>query len=154
MTDQGDTDEASAGSERVFRAEIVDRLYDVALDPIRLEELVDVWEGRLGRLDTRPGAGEPLEDPDIEAHVRRATVFLDRYEATRGAEARRSVLEQVPRSAAFLSDGGPQIAAFNRAAAVAFGLREEAPLLRHLAQEGRRLQAKYARKNREFGEDW
>ena len=33
-------------------------------------------------------------------------------------------------------------------------LREEAPLLRHLAQEGRRLQAKYARKNREFGEDW
>jgi len=33
-------------------------------------------------------------------------------------------------------------------------LREEAPLLRHLAREGRRLQAKYARKNREFGEDW
>lgn len=33
-------------------------------------------------------------------------------------------------------------------------LREEAPLLRHLAQEGRRLQAKYARKNREFGEGW
>lgn len=33
-------------------------------------------------------------------------------------------------------------------------LRDEAPLLRHLAQEGRRLQAKYARKNREFGEDW
>ena len=33
-------------------------------------------------------------------------------------------------------------------------LREEAPLLRHLAQECRRLQAKYARKNREFGEDW
>ena len=97
MTDQGDTDETSAGSERVFRAEIVDRLYDVALDPIRLEELVDVWEGRLGRLDARPGAPEPLEDPDIEAHVRRATVFLDRYEATRGAEARRSVLEQVPR---------------------------------------------------------
>lgn len=33
-------------------------------------------------------------------------------------------------------------------------LREEAPLLRHLAREGQRLQAKYARKNREFGEDW
>ena len=31
---------------------------------------------------------------------------------------------------------------------------DEAPLLRHLAQEGRSLQAKYARKNREFGEDW
>lgn len=33
-------------------------------------------------------------------------------------------------------------------------LREEAPLLRHLAREGQRLQEKYARKNREFGEDW
>lgn len=33
-------------------------------------------------------------------------------------------------------------------------LREEALLLRHLAREGQRLQAKYARKNREFGEDW
>ncbi|GAB1367692.1 lipopolysaccharide core heptose(I) kinase RfaP [Azonexus hydrophilus] len=33
-------------------------------------------------------------------------------------------------------------------------LREEAPLLRHLARESQRLQAKYARKNREFGEDW
>ena len=69
-----------------------------------------------------------LEDAEIEAHLRRATVFLDRFEATRADGAYRSVLEDIPRSAAFLSDGGALIAAFNRPAEVAFGLREGARL--------------------------
>ncbi|MFT4152112.1 MAG: LuxR C-terminal-related transcriptional regulator [Paracoccaceae bacterium] len=130
MRDEDDTSDTPAPrKERAFRAEIVDRVYDVALDPIRLEELVDVWEGRLGPL--RAALVEqavPLDDPEIEAHVERAAVFLDRYEATRNERVHRSVLEKIPRSAAFLSDGGAQIVAFNRPAALAFGLREGAPL--------------------------
>ncbi len=107
------------------RAEIVDRLYDVALDPIRLEDLLEVWEGRAAPLRTGSvDSAIPLEDPEIEAHLQRATVFLDRFEATREDGGYRSVLEDIPRSAAFLADGSGTIAAANRAAAQAFGLSD------------------------------
>lgn len=118
---------------REDKAEIVDRLYEVALDPIRLEDLLEVWEGsasphRIGHSQ----AVVTLEDPEIEAHLRRAAVFLDRFEATRdeGRDENRvaSVLEDIPRAAAFLADGGLGIAGFNRAAAVAFGLKPGASL--------------------------
>lgn len=110
------------GIEGEARAEIVDRLYAVALDPIRLEELLDVWEGRIAplRADAAPGA---IEDPDLEAHVGRASVFLDRFEATREDGGYRSVLEEIPRRAAFVSDG-LAIVAFNGVAARALGLAE------------------------------
>lgn len=112
-----------------LRAEIVDRLYDVALDPIRLEDLLDVWEGYVGPLRQLPAErGLPIDDPEIEAHIGRASVFLDRYEAARRPEQQSSVLEQIPRSAAFLSEGGAQITAFNRPAAQVFRLREGALL--------------------------
>ena len=110
-------------ADRDHRAEIVERLYDVAVDPIRLEELLEVWEGRAAPLRQ---SAIPLEDPEIEAHMARATVFLDRYEAASGAEGKRSVLEDIPRSAAFLADGGAAIAGCNRAAGVAFGIAEGA----------------------------
>jgi len=111
------------------RAEIVDRLYEVALDPISLEGLVDVWERHIGPMRLGPvDQAVPLDDPELEAHVARASVFLARYEATREDGNYRSVLEDIPRSAAFLSDGGPGIVAFNRPAAIAFGLRDGAPI--------------------------
>ena len=114
---------------REHRAEIVDRLYEVALDPIRLEDLMEVWEVRIGPTRSADVADAvQMEDEEIEAHMRRATVFLDRFEATRSDHVYRSVLEDIPRSAAFLSDGGPGIAAFNRPAAIAFGLRDGAVL--------------------------
>lgn len=114
---------------REDKAEIVDRLYEVALDPIRLEDLLEVWEGRVAV--HRAGHSQAvvtLEDPEIEAHLRRATVFLDRFEATRDVGRAQAVLEDIPRSAAFLADGGPGIAGFNRAAGVAFGLKPAAVL--------------------------
>lgn len=115
--------------ERDHKAEIVDRLYDVALDPIRLEDLMQVWEGRIGVLrQGHVGEVVPLEDAELEAHLDRATIFLDRFVASREDGAYRSVLEDIPRSAAFLSDGGPVLAGFNRPAAVAFGLQEGAGL--------------------------
>jgi hypothetical protein len=54
-------------------------------------------------------------------------VFLDRYEATREIRrAHRSVLEEIPRSAAFLADGGPGSPAATAPAQVAFGIAEPA----------------------------
>jgi pimeloyl-ACP methyl ester carboxylesterase/DNA-binding NarL/FixJ family response regulator len=128
MTERAPRNASAALTERDHKAEIVDRLYDVALDPIRLEQLMEVWEGhasplRVGLLSS----AVTLDDPEIEAHLGRATVFLDRFEATREDGRYRSVLEDIPRSAAFLSDGGPAIAACNRAAAQAFHITEGGP---------------------------
>ncbi len=123
---KGPTSRSSASfADGGQRAEIVDRLYDVALDPIRLEDLLDVWEGRAGPLRVGPvEQAIQLDDPEIEAHMQRATVFLDRFEATKKDGGYRSVLADIPRAAAFLSDGGATITAANRAAEQAFGLRE------------------------------
>jgi pimeloyl-ACP methyl ester carboxylesterase/DNA-binding CsgD family transcriptional regulator len=64
-----------------------------------------------------------VEDADLEAHVGRASVFLDRFEATRPDGGYRSLLNEVPRRAAFVSDG-QAIVAFNGVAAQALGLAE------------------------------
>jgi pimeloyl-ACP methyl ester carboxylesterase/DNA-binding NarL/FixJ family response regulator len=90
---------------------------------------MEVWEGRIGILRQGNVADVvPLDDPEIEAHLDRASIFLDRFVTSREDGAYRSVLEDIPRSAAFLSDGGPVLAGFNRPAAVAFGLRDGAAL--------------------------
>ena len=114
---------------REDKAEIVDRLYEVALDPIRLEDLLEVWEGHVAvHRAGHSKAVVTLDDPEIEAHLRRATVFLDRLDATREAGRAQTALEDIQRSAAFLADGGACLAGFNRAAAVAFGLKDGAAL--------------------------
>ena len=116
-------------AEPESRAEIVDRLYEVALDPIRLEDLLEVWEQRISGLRVGPTEqAVPLDDPEIDAHVSRARVFLDRYEATREAAGYRLRLDEIPRAAAFVSDGGARLTACNRAAARVFGLSEGGPL--------------------------
>jgi pimeloyl-ACP methyl ester carboxylesterase/DNA-binding CsgD family transcriptional regulator len=121
MTESRPASNSAALADRDHRAEIVERLYDVAVDPIKLEHLLEVWEGRAAPLRDSAIA---LEDPEIEAHMQRATVFLDRYEAAQDDGAERTVLSEIQRSAAFLGDGGAAIAACNRAAEQAFGIVE------------------------------
>ncbi|MBK6466476.1 MAG: helix-turn-helix transcriptional regulator [Rhodobacter sp.] len=123
MTERTPPPRTAALADRDHKAEIVDRLYDVALDPIRLVDLMEVWESSAAPLRVGPvESAIPLEDPEIEAHMQRATVFLDRYDASAERGGYRSVLEDIPRSAAFLSDGGAAIADCNRPAVVAFGI--------------------------------
>jgi pimeloyl-ACP methyl ester carboxylesterase/DNA-binding CsgD family transcriptional regulator len=129
MTDADPRPTTAQLIERDQKAEIVDRLYDVAVDPIRLEELLAVWEGRAAPL--RVGSVDSailFDDPEIDAHVSRATVFLDRYEASQKVVGDRAILESIPRAAAFLSDGGALIAGCNRPAALAFGIAEGGPI--------------------------
>jgi pimeloyl-ACP methyl ester carboxylesterase/DNA-binding CsgD family transcriptional regulator len=129
MTDADPKPRTAALVERDQKAEIVDRLYDVAVDPIRLEDLLEVWEGHAAPLRVGPVDGAiTLDDPDIDAHVTRATVFLDRYEASQKPTGDRAILDDIPRAAAFLSDGGAQVAGCNRAAGQAFGICEGGPI--------------------------
>jgi pimeloyl-ACP methyl ester carboxylesterase/DNA-binding CsgD family transcriptional regulator len=139
MTESRPSSARATLADRDHRAEIVERLYDVAVDPIRLEELMEVWEGRAAPLRD---AAIPLEDPEIEAHMARAKVFLDRYEAAQGETVPRSPLADIPRSAAFLSDGGVVIRAANRPAEQAFGIRDGGPFADlPFAEEDRELLA-------------
>lgn len=111
--------------ERDQKAQIVDRLYDVAMDPVHLEQLLDVWEGSVAAL--RVGSSDTaieLDDPEIAAHLQRASIFLERTEAAHPDAALRSAFADIPRAAAFLSDGGAVIASCNRAATIAFGLQD------------------------------
>ncbi len=129
MTDADPRPATAQLIERDQKAEIVDRLYDVAVDPIRLEELLAVWEGsaaplRVGSVDN----AILFDDPDIDAHLTRATVFLDRYEASQKVLGDRTILESIPRAAAFLSDGGAVIAGCNRPAVQAFGIADGGPI--------------------------
>lgn len=124
MTESRPPGNGAALADRDHRAEIVERLYDVAMDPIRLEDLLEVWEDRAAPLRD---AAMSLEDPEIEAHLHRATVFLDRFDAVQDDGGKRSVLADIPRSAAFLSTGGATIHACNRPAEVAFGIVDDGP---------------------------
>jgi pimeloyl-ACP methyl ester carboxylesterase/DNA-binding CsgD family transcriptional regulator/PAS domain-containing protein len=116
-------------AEREHKAEIVDRIYDVAIDPVRLEDLLDAWEGRAAPL--RAGSGSAvttLDDPDIAAHLDRAWVFLDRYQPADPRGRFRSVLDDLPRTAAFVADGGATVTACNRPARQALGIDEGGPI--------------------------
>lgn len=116
---------AAVFAVREHKAEIVDRIYDVALDPVRLEELLDLWEGRAAPLRA---PDRELDDPDLAPHLDRAGLFLDRYQPARADGGYRSVLDQVPRLAAFVADGGPRLAACNRAARLALGVEDGGPM--------------------------
>lgn len=58
--------------------QIVERLYDVALDPTSYEGLVDAWEAKLAGMGTGPQARFMAHQ--LEGHVRRASAFLDRLD--------------------------------------------------------------------------
>ena len=64
------------------KAEIIDHIYDVALDPARYEQLLDVWEKRMGPLrhlsEGDPGPIPLASDPEIVQHASRASEFLSR----------------------------------------------------------------------------
>ncbi|WP_192931107.1 LuxR C-terminal-related transcriptional regulator [Gemmobacter serpentinus] len=129
MTERPPRPDSARFAARDQKAEIVDRLYEVALDPIRLEDLLEVWEERVTALRQGPlDRAVTLDDPEIDAHVSRARVFLDRYEAARPESGYRLLLDDIPRAAAFVSDGGARITACNRAAQRAFGLAEGGPV--------------------------
>lgn len=65
--------------KEVNAPEIIERIYDVAVDPARLEELVDVWEARMAPL-WRQGAVLEEENDTTFPHFSRMGLFLDRLQ--------------------------------------------------------------------------
>lgn len=114
----------------VGRDEVLDRIYDVALDPSRLPELLEVWQSYLaGDLSADFIRAAEFNVPDLEPHLKRATAFLDRFEQAQDRDRGGSVLDAFPRTAGFLGDGGDRLKSVNAAAVRAFGLDASAARL-------------------------
>ena len=104
--------------------EIIDRIYDVAVDPERYEAMLDVWERHLSVLRREAEAGARAHianDAAMQAHVDRAGIFLQRLYETKGTTEGSLIDKDV--KAAFLVGSGLSIDQANRAAADVLGVR-------------------------------
>ena len=106
------------------KSEIIDHLYDVAVDPERYEALLEVWEKRFSplRIASDRKSLPVTEDPELEAHANRAGIFLDRLKEDDGMDEQ-SVLD-VEVAAAFLVTSDFTIAGVNRAATEILGVNQ------------------------------
>ena len=115
------------------RAETIDRLYDVALDPERYEALLDHWESAVAPLRAHVDLSAPhlLDDPQIAAHFRRATEFLDRAvigAAGGGADGLDAILTPFDRVPALVLDRSGAVRVANPAARQVLGIGARATL--------------------------
>jgi pimeloyl-ACP methyl ester carboxylesterase/DNA-binding CsgD family transcriptional regulator len=105
------------GPDPQKKTDIIDHIYDVALDPIRYEQLLDVWESRMA-----PLRGKETEiEQDVLAHASRASEFLDRLKHPNEEESLHSRLA-TEIAAAFCVGQTGRIIEFNPAAKDLFGM--------------------------------
>lgn len=116
--------------DSIDRAEIIDRLYDVALDPSCYETLIDTWERRIAplqRVAAAPADGG-FGDPEIEQHLQRASRLLERFDRTLKVSGVTAALAAFGRTAAFVSADARSVLAANAAAAQIFAIGSQSRL--------------------------
>ncbi|MBL4810859.1 MAG: helix-turn-helix transcriptional regulator [Rhodobacteraceae bacterium] len=100
--------------------EVINRLYEVVVDPMRYEDLLDRWEELM-----RAGSLLPGDAPDLSAvanHVQRAGQALDRVISESGTDAPGAVLDKIGNAAAFALGRDLTVLASNAASAAALGI--------------------------------
>ncbi len=107
--------------------EIIDHIYEVAVDPSRLEALMDRWETAIGprRKAIGPTQSRLGDIAHWEGHFERASRIMDRF---LGENDGRGPLARVERSAAFMVERNLQISEVNAAATRILGVRAGAHL--------------------------
>ncbi|MEO3999045.1 LuxR C-terminal-related transcriptional regulator [Mesorhizobium sp. CAU 1732] len=110
-------------SDRDETSQIIDRIYDVAVDPIRFEEMMDVWDRRLStyRLGLREDETPIFVDEAIEAHLQRADIFLERLDQTGDEPA--ELLFAAENKASLIVDATMRIARANPIAESGLGVK-------------------------------
>lgn len=106
------------------RSEIIDKLYEVAVDPERYESLLDSWEEKIGAVRGLDKTALAFHDPEIEAHFERADIFLDRLQDAEFKNDPAAVLAQFENVAACLVDQRMIVEAVNATARSVFELSE------------------------------
>ena len=109
--------------------DLIGRVYDVALDPLSYEQLVDRWNALVmaGQPDA-PSGGPLMDDPAIFDHFDRAGAVLDRVASAPQGDEVGLLLEQFDNVAALVLDRHLSVAGLNAAAASALGLSKGARL--------------------------
>ncbi|MGB0968986.1 MAG: helix-turn-helix transcriptional regulator, partial [Halocynthiibacter sp.] len=113
------------------RNELIDRLYEVAMDPGRAAEMLEQWEALVNPL--RDAADEHdvvlLNDSAMEEHISRADRFLDRYANTLEPPSERmALIDSFDMAAAFLVESDLTVGALNAGARAALQISEGAPV--------------------------
>ncbi len=105
------------------RDDVIDRLYEVAMDPTRYEELLDHWEDMIRPL--RKGANGTLVNVDLDAeyvsHFTRADRFLEKLDDSSPSE---NHLSNVDKAAAFLIGRDLRIVDVNSPAMQVLGVQK------------------------------
>ena len=115
-------------TEQAGPAQVIDRLYDVAINPIHYEELVDAWENTFS-LDGSNGDVPPDDNDEVfGGHARRASALLDRHQIVQPDNNKQSRLHDVKTRAAFLTDGFGKLLAVNGIASKTMGISDGAPI--------------------------
>lgn len=103
-----------ASSNTLEAGDVLDVVYDVALDPARYDELSDAWDAKLWP-QISEGANAEMETR-VQSHFRRAEEILDRI----GGDPHKAEIPEIARyvediasAAAFVFDRNLQIAATN-----------------------------------------
>ncbi len=106
------------------KTDIVDHIYDVALDPIRYEQLLDAWESRIAPLRGK----NDLQATQLEflSHTSRASEFLDRFKNPEEESLHSRLATEI--AAAFCVGQGGRIIEFNPAAKDLFGMQTGASI--------------------------
>ncbi len=121
------SDKDTAGS---LRSQVIDRLYEVAMDPMRYEELLDHWESMIAPIRSQ-AISRPIEgrlNPEFAAHFDRASKFLDRIGQQDDGNDKPGLLAQYEKVAAFLTDREMTFLDTNRAAERTLGIHRGDPL--------------------------
>ena len=104
-----------------MRDEVIDRLYEVAIDPMRYEELLDHWENMISPL--RKGANGQLVNIDLDAeyisHFSRAGKFLEKFDDN---TEETGFISQTDNTAALLIDRSLRIVDANRPAEIGLSI--------------------------------
>lgn len=107
------------------KSEIIDHIYQVALNPEQYETLLDIWEEKLSPFRSLPSFGEnSFEDIDLAGHTDRAGIFLDRSDANSQNSVLADIVSNIYPSAAFICDQSNQVISANAAASSLFDIRE------------------------------
>ncbi len=104
-----------------LRDDVIEHLYEVAMDPMRYEDLLDRWETMIKPI--RKGANGMLIDADINAeysaHFSRADKFLKHLEAPQKPQG---PISHIEKTAAFLIGHGLHFAEVNDASTNVFSI--------------------------------
>ena len=120
-------DKHSGNVGQTDKLEIIDHIYRVAVEPERYEQLLDLWEERLGLLrsgdDIRAdGPVASIHDSGLESHFARASAVLDRLDQSAADKNAHAIVNAFDRSAAFTFADNGDITAANAAAKLVLGI--------------------------------